>query len=175
MSANPLPGVANVRLKTLISDVRDLFNAKGISTAILVGEEHIAQEGNGNRAVFVPRPRVGEIRSAPIRLSQTGSGRLKFGCTVYIWGVSGEDPETRYDQAEQILFNLMVALSDASGDRVEFEGLDREESPRDVRYGEDYYFSFVYFYEVRRSTDLQPIPQGTSIAVDPTVGPKEPS
>lgn len=170
-----LPGVAPVRLTTLIQGVRDLFTAAGIDTSILVGEENIAQEGAGNRAVFVPRPRVGEIKSAPIRMSQVGSGRIKFGCTVYIWGVSGEAPETRYNQAEQILFNLMIALADASGDRVEFEALDREEAPRDVRYGEDYYFSFVHYYEVKRSTDLQPIPSGTAITVQPTTNPQEPS
>ncbi len=166
-----LPGLAPTPLKTIIARVQTAFTAASIDTELRIGEDAIDEEGNANRVVFVYRPQLGRIEAAPIRMGAFGSGRIGYGCTAYVWGASGDTETARYDAAELIVRNLMVALPDASGDRVEFLSLERDEQTRDAGYGEQFQFSFVYLHQVDRTTLLQT----STIITDSTVVIKEPS
>lgn len=166
-----LPGLAPTPLKTVIARVQAAFTAASIDAEIRIGEDAIDEEGNANRIVFVYRPQLGRIEAAPIRLGAVGSGRIGYGCTAYVWGESGDSEADRYDAADLLVRDLMVALPDASGDRIEFVTLERDEQTRDDGYGEQFQFSFVYLHQVDRTTRLQAATVTTTATVsieDPT-------
>lgn len=164
-----LPATAPKTLMTLLADVEAMFAAYDLDTVFRIGEQYADEEGNGNRIVFVPRPEIGTVANAPLRLGQFGSSTFSFGCTALIWGI-GEGAD-RYDAAHQILINLTVALAEKSGDRVEWLNLLRDEIPAHVSYGEQFQLGFTYRYEVRRGTTLVAMPHPLEASV--TVEPKE--
>lgn len=163
-----IPGRHLSTLADVIRSVRDQFVAANISTEILLGENHLEEEGAANRVVFVPGDGGGEM--APQRLSTGGVARLEESCTAYVWGYTNSaDDFDRYDAAYAILANVIVAVNVAAPGRITMTALRRSQESRIVTYGEEYQIVFTYQWQVNKGSALSPLPGSIVTSVSSSV------
>lgn len=122
---------------------------------ILTGERYKQQEGASRRILFIPGD--GKIEGA-FEISANQIASRASGCEVYVWGLEHEDDLRRYDDADQILEDLVAALQVCAEARLTSLLPMTVKRMRDTdinTFGEEYRVEFTYGHEVPRSRAIE--------------------
>lgn len=145
-------------LAGVIREVRDIFDAAGDATPIMVGRRYLEQVpvGREPRVLFVQT--LGKV-GPPIELGNAAS--VTHACDVYCRGPENGDDIERFDAAYALADLVISALRRAATGRLEWGAYD-DSSPASVDgYGAEVRFSFLYERDVPHAPAVTAVAQAT--------------
>lgn len=139
----------------VISQVRELLDAIGDATPVLVGKAHEKHGvGSSPRVLFLPESGSGKV-GPPIEIGNAAS--VTHTCTVKARAKESGDDETRLLAAYALSDFLIDAISTAGSGRITW-GSYGDGSPTDTdAFGAEIVFEFSYRRDVMHSAKRWPV------------------
>ena len=150
----------------VIAQVRDVFQAIGNPTPIMVGANYEKHAGPGSaaRVVFIPERGAGKIDQ---RIVLGNAARMVHSCDVLVRSDATGDDVTRFRAAYELADLVIDCVQTAGSGRVVWGSL-RDDSPDDVdAYGAGLRFSFTFERDVRHDASRWRLPEATPSTATP--------
>ena len=142
-------------LAQVVRCVRDIFEASGDATPIMVGDHYLESFGVGAppRILFVMEPRSEEGSIEP-PIQQGRAASWIHRCDVYVRASAEIDDVDRFDVAYQLTDKTISAIKRAGTGRVEFGKVSDDSPTRTGAFGAGFAFGFSYRRDIEHNESV---------------------